>query len=126
MPPIGSKWANGLSVSRPNIFAVPSPSRYAASAWANSWIGKAISSMTATTMTAAIRSEVGTQTSGWVGTEPIVAAGSEAGQELRLLRLVLLGADRIAVTEVGKARQRAGHLVRAHLPRRRGRGGRRH
>ena len=50
-PPTGSKWAIGLSVRRPNSFAVPSPSRYAASAWENSWTGNPTSSMIATTMT---------------------------------------------------------------------------
>ena len=53
-PPIGSKWTIGLSVSRPNILAVPSPSRYAANAWANSWTGNPTSSMIAMTMTIGI------------------------------------------------------------------------
>jgi hypothetical protein len=52
-PPTGSKWTIGLSVSRPNIFAVASPSRNAARAWLNSWTGNAINSMIATTMMAA-------------------------------------------------------------------------
>src|SRR4051794_29137511 len=48
-PPTGSKWTTGLSVSRPNILAVASPRRNAASAWLNSWTGKAINSMITTT-----------------------------------------------------------------------------
>ena len=41
-PPTGSKWPRGSSVSRPCQRAVESPSRYAASAWLNSWTGNAI------------------------------------------------------------------------------------
>src|SRR3954453_12601123 len=55
VPPTGSKWTIGLRVSRPNIFAVPSPSRYAASAWLNSWTGSPTRSMIATTMAAGMR-----------------------------------------------------------------------
>ena len=132
VPPTGSKWAIGLSVSRPNILAVPSPSRYAASAWLNSWTGSPMSSMMATTIAAGTtvgrRCASGTLATGRVprivaGPRPrAVAAGSEARQQVRLLALVLLGADRAAVAQVGQAGERAGDLVRVDCAGRRGAG----
>ena len=99
IPPSGSKWAIGLSVSRPNSLAVPSPRRYAARAWLNSWTGNPTSSMIATAMTIGqvwLQVQAGSSAAGPAyGSRAAVrwprAPGSEPAEQLRLLALVLLG-----------------------------------
>src|SRR5450759_530447 len=85
--PNGSRWTIGLSVRRPNIFAVPSPSRYATSAWLNSWTGKPTRRKIATA----------TSVSGWIcrpstgtpGTGGDPAYGSPGGLGYMVARMVV-------------------------------------
>src|SRR5258706_8847494 len=123
-PPTGSKWARGSRVSRPNSLAVPSPRRNAARACENSWIGNATSSITAMTTTRASSSSGLMFRNGTHGPREWragVAARSslQPGEQVLFLGLVVLGADRAAVAQVGQVRQELRDLLGAHAVARR-------
>src|SRR6185369_1011349 len=128
-PPSGSKCARGSSVRRPSSRAVPSPRRKAVSACANSCSGNAIKSMIA------ITAILTTSSSALIGATRESrprrrrggcwsSRGSQAAEEVLLLGLVLLWADRAPVAQVGEVAERARDLVGGHRARRRRRRGR--
>src|SRR2546427_6534895 len=141
--PIGSKWTIGFSVSRPNSFAVPSPSRYAARAWENSWTGNdtrrmsAIAMINSGDMSTCTRDSDGERESQSyrgpmsrrgprptgrrpTGRRPTGSPVLQAAEQLGLLRLELLGGDRAAVAEVGEPVEGRRDLVCGHGRRSRG------
>ena len=142
-PPSGSKWTIGLSVSRPNIFAVESPSRQATNAWRElvhrerdeqedrdqedrfgrdlehgRLVGRRGCRVSYPALEPA--EEVAFFASYSAGViaprsrrRPI-AADEALPEQLCLLRLELLRGDRAPVAEVGEAGERLRHLGRGH------------